>query len=564
MNLPSPLDAALAHHHGRPYRDSVADVLARAAAVMNRPAVTLVFGGHFSAGKSSLLNTLLGRALLPVSDYPETGIACIIASGPEDRVTVRDGDRRLEVPTTTEAITEAVSLVAPDGSYRSEVVGAERTVTVELARSPLPDGGRWVDSPGINDTPAMTRRAADIADQGDILLWVFNSRQPMATVEEDFLRAYRERHGAESLALLVNVFLDEDTPEEWQRYLDTRAPAHLKRLEYALDGALPPEVVFVSARAAATHPHRFGGPQAAALVGRLTDRATASALAARRARASRILEAAAQEAAERLDAERALLRQLLVEAEVARAGIETSRRRLLNAVGSEMDRMLEKVAVRMRTAGDEIVAELDQGPVLRDGSYGDRLTERLRTAVRQEASDLAEAVAGMAELSHHRPLGTHGTRRLLDILKPERVSVEVTGRLAGKLPDAPTDGLGSAVSSRVGTMIPKLSWKALRHIETAVTVAATSVQAAKLATEAAMPDRAKVKADVRAAAARATERLYQRRQAALDEISAHCCPVAAAPVDPDPAPVDCLETTYQLLSREAEQLVAAAGEATLR
>ncbi len=542
----------------------MADALARAAAVMNRPTVTLVFGGHFSAGKSSLLNTLLGRALLPVSDYPETGIACVIAPGPEDRVTVCDGDGRREVPATTEAITEAVTLVAPDGSYRSEVVGAARTVTVELARSPLPDGGRWVDSPGINDTPAMNGRAADIAAQGDFLLWVFNSRQPMATVEEDFLREYRGRHGAESLALLVNVFLDEDTPEEWQRYLDTRAPAHLKRLEYALDGALPPEVVFVSARAAAAHPDRFGGPEAGALVRRLTDRAAASTLASRRAGASRILEAAAQEAAERLDAERALLRQLLVAAEVARTDIDASRRRFLDTVGGELDRMLERVAVHARTAGDEIAAELDQGPVLRDGSYGDRLTERLRTAALQEACGLAEVVARTAELNHHTPPGTHGTRRLLDILEPERVSVEVTGRLAGRLPDAPTSGLGSVVSSRVGTMIPKLSWKTLRNIDTAVTVAAASVQAAKLATEAAMPDRAKVKADVRAAAVRAAERLGQRRQAALDEIGAGCCPVGTAPADPDPAPVECLEAAHRLLSGEVERLVAATGEATVR
>ncbi|MGW7327138.1 dynamin family protein [Streptomyces sp. NPDC054840] len=542
----------------------MADVLARAAAVMAPPAVTLVFGGHFSAGKSSLLNTLLGRALLPVSDYPETGIACVIGPGPEDRVTVCDGAGRREVPATTEAITEAVTLVAADGSYRFDVVGATRTVTVELARCPVPDGGRWVDSPGINDTPAMTRRAADIAAQGDFLLWVFNSRQPMATVEEDFLREYRERHGAESLALLVNVFLDEDTPEEWQRYLDARAPAHLKRLEYALDGALPPEVVFVSARAAAAHPDHFGGPEAGALVSRLTDRATASALASRRARASRILEAAAQEAAERLDAERALFRQLLVEAEVARTAIDTSRRRFLDTVGGELDRMLERLAVHARTVGDEIAAELDQGPVLRDGSYGVRLTERLRTVARQEALGLAEVVARTAELNHHKPPGTQGTRRLLDILEPERVSVEVTGRLAGKLPEALTDGLGSAVSSRVGTMIPKLSWKALRHIDTAVTVAAASVQAAKLATEAAMPDRAKVKADVRAAAVRAAERLRQRRRAALDEISAGCRPVAATPADPDPAPVDCLDAAHRLLSREVERLVAATGEATVR
>ena len=44
-------------------------LLATAAAIAGNP-VRVVFGGHFSSGKSTVINALLGRSLLPTSDYP--------------------------------------------------------------------------------------------------------------------------------------------------------------------------------------------------------------------------------------------------------------------------------------------------------------------------------------------------------------------------------------------------------------------------------------------------------------------------------------------------------------
>lgn len=550
MHLPPRLDADLARHHGGAYRDSVTDALAQVRDVLDRPSTTLVFGGHFSAGKSSLLNLLLGRPLLPVSDFPETGAACFITAGTTDRITTVDGDTRRQLPCTTASIAKAVSLLAEDGAYRAEVVGASRRVLIELADSPVASGGRWVDSPGINDTPDMTRRAAAVAAEGDLLVWVVNSRQPVATVEEDFLREHRERFGAESVAVIVNVFLEEDTPEQWKHFVTVRQEAHLNRLAYAFDGVLPAEVVFVSAHAAAAHPSGYGGPEARALIARLTDRAAGTIGAARRARAAKLLRATAEEAQDRQRAEHALLHQQRTEADLTRQEIAAAEQRFRSTVNAELERMLETWAVRARGCGNRIASGLDQGPVLRDSTYGDQLTARVREAAQVEGEALAQAVNHEARRTGHTPLGSRATARLLKILVPDPLTVEVPGRFAGKLPEVRAEGLGSQVSGRVSSMMPKLSWKALHNIDTAVTAAAASVQMARDAAEAAMPDRTKVKANVREAAAGSARRMPDRwRKKVLAEIFASCVPLADPPADPDPAAVETLGTLERTLSK---------------
>ncbi|MFF9063982.1 dynamin family protein [Streptomyces sp. NPDC014891] len=295
LALPPGLAQDLARHHAAFHRDRIAPALARAQEVLDARTVTVVFGGHFSSGKSSLINCLIGRPLLPVGEIPETGVPCEIRSGPVDRFTFFDGHRSQDLLRTTESIARVVSLISRSGLYRSEVVGGERRLLLELARSPLPPETRWMDSPGINDTAEMTARSLAMAAESDVLVWVVNSRQPMSTVEEEFLRGHRERHGPDSVAVLVNVFLAEDTPGRWQEYLTTRAQQHRDRLETALDGALPTELAFVSARAAAADRDGYGGPQARALMDGVSRLGAPAVTAARDGRVATLLQAAAEE-----------------------------------------------------------------------------------------------------------------------------------------------------------------------------------------------------------------------------------------------------------------------------
>jgi GTP-binding protein EngB required for normal cell division len=99
--------------------------------------------GRFKAGKSSFLNHLLGRALLPVGVIPVTTVVTEIQYGPEERALVRFLDGRTE---TTE--------LGRIGDFISESENPENTKQVDSVRLELPSmeryrGIRFVDTPGL-------------------------------------------------------------------------------------------------------------------------------------------------------------------------------------------------------------------------------------------------------------------------------------------------------------------------------------------------------------------------------------------------------------------------------
>jgi GTP-binding protein EngB required for normal cell division len=99
--------------------------------------------GRFKAGKSSFLNHLLGKAVLPVGVIPVTTVVTEIQYGPEERAQVRFLDGRTE---TTE--------LGRIGEFISESENPENQKQVASVRVELPSmeryrGIRFVDTPGL-------------------------------------------------------------------------------------------------------------------------------------------------------------------------------------------------------------------------------------------------------------------------------------------------------------------------------------------------------------------------------------------------------------------------------
>jgi GTP-binding protein EngB required for normal cell division len=100
--------------------------------------------GRFKSGKSSFLNQLLGRPLLPVGVIPVTAIVTEIEWGPRERATIEFADGR----------TESVN-VDRIGDFISESENPENTRQVVRVRVELPSierfrGIRFVDTPGLD------------------------------------------------------------------------------------------------------------------------------------------------------------------------------------------------------------------------------------------------------------------------------------------------------------------------------------------------------------------------------------------------------------------------------
>jgi GTP-binding protein EngB required for normal cell division len=166
----------------------------------------LVAAGQFKRGKSTVINALLGEALLPAGVVPLTSVVTIIQSGnsPSARAILRSGEER------PIALAEIPAYVTERGNP-GNVKSVER-VLIEHPSPWLADGVRLVDTPGIGSVyDHNTDETHKYLPQADAVLFIASVDQPVARAELDFLRDIR-RHAGKVFCLLNKT--DYLRPEE--------------------------------------------------------------------------------------------------------------------------------------------------------------------------------------------------------------------------------------------------------------------------------------------------------------------------------------------------------------
>jgi predicted GTPase len=149
---------------------------------------TLAVVGQFKRGKSSLMNAIIGRELLPTGVLPLTSAITVLKFGPAERVVVlRDG---LQFPEIV-PVSALASYVTENGNpgNRKKV----KTATVEVPLPFLRRGLEFVDTPGVGSSIAPnTATTYSFLPECDAVLFVTSVDTPFTEVELDFLRAIRE------------------------------------------------------------------------------------------------------------------------------------------------------------------------------------------------------------------------------------------------------------------------------------------------------------------------------------------------------------------------------------
>jgi hypothetical protein len=443
---------SLARDAGRMLTDRVQQRLADGATRLRAGSLRVVFGGHFSSGKSSMINMLIRRPLLPTSDYPETGVPCVISAGAVDGIRVVTGARESLVPFGTDSIAASVSLIGADGDYRAAVRKVTR-LDVTLAASPIGPDTIWVDSPGINDTAEMTSRAAAVANDADVLIWLVNSRQPMSEVEQAVLRDHVATHGPANVVFMVNAFLEADTPENWKGFLDDQAPVHRARIEEAVEtGAVPKRIVFASARAAAADPDGYGGPEARALLAEMSGPGYWRATATRSHRVRSELTQLSVDLDGRISQEQARLSDERAGQAKAASALASRRADFLQAVG----RQVRQVLARQREAADAAVAAAAatvDATAREENFYGQDLTTRLRVAADATVAEIVAGIAAEARRYDQAALTATARHDLAVLLAPAPVTI-VSGIPAGGMGKSMAIGAGTGLAA--GTVVPVL------------------------------------------------------------------------------------------------------------
>jgi|GEM_PF-6657241 len=270
----------------------VAAQIAEIATRIDADPVTITFGGHFSSGKSSMINAALQRSILPTDDLPETGAICLLRCGERDAAEIHFPNARRELACTTDAIRGQVSVYGDSGERRSDLREVA-WLNVTLASVAIPPRARWIDSPGINDTEDMDFRAWQAARYSDVLVWVVSSRQPLAETEVAFINRHVAERGPSSIVFLINAFLREDVPDAWDAFHERQLPFYLKKIEHwalALGLSTMPRVVVASARAVVRQGGSgYGGPELRQLLASLNTPVHPRARCARLAAATNTL-----------------------------------------------------------------------------------------------------------------------------------------------------------------------------------------------------------------------------------------------------------------------------------
>jgi predicted GTPase len=156
--------------------------LAAARARVAEDRLNLVVLGEFKRGKSTLINALLQRAVLPTGVLPLTSVLTAIGAGDRDRLLVRYGDGREEERPLT-AIADYVTEARNPGNH----LGVE-LARVELDNELLFAGLELVDTPGIGSIHTHNTAAArDFLPRIDAAICVLDAGQPLSQAERDLL-----------------------------------------------------------------------------------------------------------------------------------------------------------------------------------------------------------------------------------------------------------------------------------------------------------------------------------------------------------------------------------------
>ena len=147
----------------------------------------LVVFGEFKRGKSTFLNSLLGRDVLPTAVIPLTSIVTIVQYGQQEHAVVRFF-RGEEVTVPLEQIEDYITETA-NPENRKGVARVEVFVPAPLLR----DGVRLVDTPGVGSVyEHNTQVAQEFLPHADAAVFLVAADPPISKTEREFLRLVRD------------------------------------------------------------------------------------------------------------------------------------------------------------------------------------------------------------------------------------------------------------------------------------------------------------------------------------------------------------------------------------
>lgn len=188
-----------------------------ARAGLDKTEFNVVVCGEVKRGKSTLINAILGRELLPTGVAETTCQVFRISNGPESYKLVFDDGG--EEPITAEELVKYGSQVAVAQAAMPLIAGRSlKWIDVQVPAKFLPKGVYLVDTPGLGALYAAHSIITNkYVAQADAVVFVLDSGEPLTVgTETDFLeRVYRITPNV----IFVQNKIDQLKKDAWQKIL---------------------------------------------------------------------------------------------------------------------------------------------------------------------------------------------------------------------------------------------------------------------------------------------------------------------------------------------------------
>ena len=183
--------------------------------------------GEFKRGKSTLINALMGKDVLPMDVLPTTATLNKITYGLTPFVTIEYKDGRME-EVDIDKLNDYVTKLTKESEETAKTV---KEATVHYPVSYCKNGVTIIDTPGLNDDAAMTDVTMEVLPQIDAAIMVVMAQSPFSESERSFLESKVITSDLGRVLFVVTGIdlLDEDDVDRVLQNITNRIQEHIMK-----------------------------------------------------------------------------------------------------------------------------------------------------------------------------------------------------------------------------------------------------------------------------------------------------------------------------------------------
>ncbi len=176
------------------------------------PLYKILFVGHYSVGKSSIINALLGKDLLPTDTAPTTKVLTWLMYGKEDMISFEAEDGTTQISTV-----EKLKDMSTDNPLNSA-----RNIFITADNDFLESGVAIIDSPGLQDNnQEISNLTIEAFEGADLIVYVVD--EYLANSDRQWL-SYLAKHGkVKNLFVVINkIDLIDEEETSLREFIDDK------------------------------------------------------------------------------------------------------------------------------------------------------------------------------------------------------------------------------------------------------------------------------------------------------------------------------------------------------